>query len=227
MQSIENLLEYLAPIWRPVAVLMILTTMASAVLSPVWSQTGGGLLPLVVVTDPEEAKSLDWNEVRTTAGVDYPNRWDDLTLLDKCLWLTTEEVEKGLELSAALKSALRDFSCFFNFREQDEMPAVLSLYVEVHADTTFIRKAERSFSEGAASIQFKQVDIGIPELNVFVNHNGAYLYVFPRHGRSMWRIGYMAERRFKRYKLDFEYEEIQDFGLRYLRLLVDKYQDQL
>ena len=188
-------------------------------------QTQGGgdtLLPYVVVTDPDEATSVDWEALRKRAGTDYPSRWDDLTLVDSCLWIPPEELEERLGLTARLDAKKIDFQCKYRVHlSNGDSTVVLSVYVELHSAEQ-ARKNELGFSEGVSGRQFTPFDPGASDLKVYVNEKSKYLYVFPSGGRTMWRLGYRGDsvdpERFRR-----ESGLAPNLGPRFLELLVEKY----
>jgi tetratricopeptide (TPR) repeat protein len=185
---------------------------------------GGGdtLLPYVVVTDPDKAATVDWAALRKQAGTRYPSRWDDLTLVDSCLWISPEELQERLGLTARLDAKKIDFQCKYRVHlSNGDSTVVLSVYAELHSAEQ-ARKNELSFSEGISGSQFTPFYPGASDLKVYVNEKSKYLYVFPSGGRTMWRLGYRGDsvdpERFRRESgLD------PDLGPRFLRLLVEKY----
>jgi hypothetical protein len=193
---------------------------------------GGGdsLLPYVVVRDPAAVDSLDWDALRKEAGTDYPSRWDDLTLVDSCVWISPKELEEHLGLSARLTSKRIDYQCKYwvHFPNGDST-VLLQVYVEYHPKAETVLENKRGFSEGVSGRQFTPFDPGAADLEVYVHRKGKYLYAFPRDGVTMWRIGYKGagpERdRFYQPKGDAGID--QDLGPRFLRLLVDKYEGRL
>ena len=186
------------------------------------------LLPYVIVTDPGEMATLDFDELRTRAGTAYPSRWDDLTLVDSCLWISPETLEKHLGVSEPLSAVRSDFQCKYRVRTPDgyaDETVMMQVYVERHPTSEIVREKKRSFTEGVSVRQFTPFDAGASDLEVYVHHKGKYLYAFPRDGRTMWRIGYMGEgpERDKFYEPDGEAGMEQGFGPRYIRLLVETY----
>lgn len=190
---------------------------------------GSGLLPLVVENDPQNVDAIDWPSLRQSAGTHYPSRWDDLTLVNSCLWISPEELAEHLDLKAKLTVSYSDFQCKYRAHLANGSSGVfLSLYIELHPDTKYPRESEQGFASGAPSIQFTPFDAGAPDLNVYVHKKSHYLYAFPANGRSYWRIGYKPP-----YGLDGVYlppagsgieEEV---GPRFMQLLVEKYAGQL
>jgi len=67
---------------------------------------------------------------------------------------------------------------------------VLATAVRCKDSADKARENELGFSEGISGRQFTPFDSGAPDLGVYVNKKGKYLYVFPRNGRTMWRLGY-------------------------------------
>jgi len=185
---------------------------------------GGGdtLLPYVVVTDPDEAQSLNWAALRKRAGTDYPNRWDDLTLVDSCLWIPPKELEERLGLTARLDAKRIDFQCKYRVHlPNGDSTVVLSVYVELHSEEQ-ARKNELGFSEGVSGRQFTPFDPGAKDLKVYVNEKSKYLYVFPSGGRTMWRLGYRGDS-VDRERFNRESGIPPDLGPRFMQLLVEKY----
>jgi hypothetical protein len=176
------------------------------------------LLPYVLVADPDEVDSLDWEALRQRAGTDYPSRWDDLTLVDSCLWISPEELREYLGLSERLTAKRADFQCKYWVHDPNgESEVALQIYVERHATTKRVREIEADFSERFPSRQFTPLDPGARDLKAYVNNKGTYLYVFPENGITMWRIGYKPRNVALRLGL----------GPRFLQLLVQKYADHL
>jgi hypothetical protein len=199
--------------------------------SPDRSQEKPGIsLPRVVIGDPDEAASIDWATIRRQSGADYPSRWDDLTLLDSCLWIAPAELEERLGLTARLTAKKEGSQCKYRVRfPGEDGPVILSVYAELYRSAEDMRESERSFSTGISGQQFTNFDAGAEDLHVYVHRKGRYLYVFPREGRTKWRIGYLGRgpERDRFYRPEGEEGIAQDLGPRFLRLLVEKYGSQL
>jgi hypothetical protein len=199
--------------------------------SPDRSQEKPGIsLPRVVIRDPDEAASIDWERLRGLSGAGYPSRWDDLTLLDSCLWIAPAELGEKLGLTAGLTARKEGSQCKYRARfPEEDGPVVLSIYAELYRSAEDMRESERSFSTGVSGQQFTPFDAGAEDLRVYVHRKGRYLYVFPRDGRTKWRIGYLGRgpERDRFYRPEGEEEIAQDLGPRFMCLLVEKYGSQL
>ena len=184
------------------------------------------LLPYVVITDPGRIDGLDFGALRKQARTDYPSRWDDLTLVDSCLWISPEELQAHLGMSLRLTAKRRDFQCKYqvHFPEGDS-DVLLSVYVERHPNPEKLRESQRRFYEGVSGMQFTAFDPGAKDLTVYLSKKGRYLYVFPHDGITMWRLGYkvsvLNKDRFPLANGDGPIE--QDIGARFMKLLVEKY----
>ena len=68
-----------------------------------------------------------------------------------------------------------------------------------------------------------------PDLVVLVHHKAKHLYVYPKGGRTMWRLGYKAPgvERDLFYDPGGKTEVENNLGMRYMQLLVRKYDSQL
>jgi len=194
------------------------------------AQRRGGLLPRVLVTSNKEAQSIDWDALRRRAGSDYPSRWDDLTLLDTCLWLSAAEVKEHLGLSVRVTSRTEDYQCKYRVHLADgDAPLILSLHVELHNDADYPRESKTTLSTGIGAMQYKAFDVDADDLTVLVHHKGKSLYVFPRDGRSYWRLGYMGQtpQRDTFYSPPAVSGVARDIGPRFMQLLVAKFTGQL
>ena len=230
--SISMMLELQAQQGIRVSAEPVSETQAPAKAAPAAKPTpkgGSGLLPYVVVHDPEGIATLDWPDLRKSAATNYPSRWDDLTLVDSCLWISPDELADYLGLTARLSASSADFQCKYRVHLPNGNSGVfLSVYVELHPDTKYPREAEAGFASGPASMQFTPFDPGTADLKVYLHKKSRYLYAFPANGRSYWRLGYKPS-----YGLDGVYTPPagsgieQDVGPRFLKLLVEKYGGQL
>ena len=199
---------------------------------------GSGLLPYVVVTDLEASRVIDWPALRARAGMNYASRWDDLTLVDACLWIPPDELRKELNIEGRITARYTDHQCKFYVHatasNKEAMRAasgaesvlMLQIVVELHDSTDWPRKSEGTIG---GSRQYTPFDAGAPDLIVHAHHKNKHLYVYPQGGRTMWRLGYKAagpER-------DVIYDPTgvpgaaDNLGKRYMQLLVEKYGRQL
>ena len=186
------------------------------------------LLPYVVVTDPAEVAALDWAELRKRAGTSYPSRWDDLTLVDSCLWITPEELQKHLGLEYEVTAKRSDFQCKYRVHFPDgQTDVLLSVYVERYASAEKMRENEYEFSEGFPRLQFTPFDPGTPDLHVYLQNKSRYLYAFPADGVTMWRLGYKGSPLYTDWLSQPEGGVEKDIGAQYLQLLVVKYNGRL
>jgi hypothetical protein len=182
-------------------------------------------LPEPVIDTPAAAASIDWAAVRAEAGTDYPSRWDDLTLVDSCLWATPEELAEHLGIGVPIMTRRVDFQCRYYVGNYN---VFLHVYVEVHATAETVREAEYNFSEGFGRLQFTAMDPGASDLHVYVSTGSNYLYAFPENGRTQWRIQYLrAGPELEALNGPTDGEVLERIGPRFMQLLVEKYGGQL
>ena len=178
-------------------------------------------LPVVVIDDRDAAKDIDWAAAKAEGGMSFSSRWDNLTLVDSCLWATPEELAEHLGISMPIETRRVDFQCRYyvgNFN------VFLSIWLERHRATETVRKAEYDLSEGFPKIQFTRLDTGDPDLHAYA-HNGA----FPANGRTLWRIQFLrpGPERDAVIGPSGDTNVRNGIGPRFLALLVEKYGDQL
>ena len=165
-----------------------------------------------------------------TAG-DFPNRWDKLSQVGFCQWLTIEELERELDFRVPL--SCRDTGKGFQIEATaagDSWPQqVLMLIVEVHPGQETVREAETNTAEGFATKLFTPFDAGTPELHVYLANRGHYLYAFPADGLTIWRLEYLqpGEKRDIYYAPSPGRSGNADIGPRFMEMLVDKYESRL
>lgn len=161
-----------------------------------------------------------------TAG-DFPNRWDKLSQVDFCQWLTTEELERELDFRVSL--SCRDTGKGFLIEATapgDGWPQqVLMLIVEVHPGQETVRQAEANTADGMSTRFFTPFDAGTSELHVYLANRGHYLYAFPAGGLTLWRLEYLrpGENRDRYYSPSPGRSGNADLGPRFMEMLVDKY----
>lgn len=171
-------------------------------------------------------------EEQLSAGrADFPNRWDKLSQLNFCQWLTTEELERELSFHAPLscRSTRKGFKIETSV-EGDSWPEVIyMLIVEVHPGQETVRRAEVNTSEGFSKKLFTPFDAGTPELHVYLANKGHYLYAFPAGGLTLWRLEYLrpGPKRDRYYSPSPGRSGNADLGPRFLEMLVDKYKNKL
>jgi hypothetical protein len=197
----------------------------AAGVQPVAQDNRGGLLPHVLVKDPHAVESLDWSALRKKAGTAYPSRWDDLSLVKSCLWITPEELAEDLGLVHRVTARETDFQCKYRVHLPDGNSGILlSVYVELHESSAVPRAAELNFSSGVGGMQFTPLDVGAPDLHVYVHKRSQYLYAFPEGGQTYWRLGFRPT-----YGMEDVYQPAagadieQEIGVRFMKLLVKKY----
>ncbi|WP_299082312.1 hypothetical protein [uncultured Paraglaciecola sp.] len=188
-----------------------------------------GLTPYVVVTSAHVADRLNWNGLRRLTATNYSNRWDDLSMVDSCLWISADELAKRLGLSVQLTATNSDFQCKYRVKLPNGKGGVLlSLYVEFHQQSQNTRNAESRLSEGPASRQFSPFNLSVDDLNVYVNKRSRYLYVFPKNGQTLWRIGYKAPYGLKDiYQPSSNAGIDQHIGSVFVRMIVEKFASRL
>ncbi len=170
-------------------------------------------------------------EKQLAASVDFPNRWDKLSKVDACQWLTIDELEKALTFHSPLacRKTRKGFIIETSI-EGDDYPAVpFMLIIEVHPGQKTVRKAEADVSEGFATKLFTPFDAGTSEVNVYLSNKGHYLYAFPVGGLSLWRLQYLkpSAERDKYYSPSPGRSGNPDLGPRFMEMLVDKFADRL
>lgn len=164
------------------------------------------------------------------AAPDFPNRWDKLSQVDFCAWLTAEELGQAMTWHAPLTCRRTDHGFRYELpHEGDDWPVAFMLIVEVHPSQDTVRRAEINTSEGFSKRLFTPFDPGTPELHVYVSNKGHYLYAFPAGGLTLWRLEYLpaSPRRDRYYSPSPGRSGNADLGPRFLELLVDKYRDRL
>jgi hypothetical protein len=179
--------------------------------------------------------SLNWAAIRPESGKRHASRWDNLTLLDHCYWLTANAVETGLGLLHPIEFRRVETRCQYRFRSPQGPKGwtsrILSLYVEVHADPANVREAEARLSQGLTGGGFQLFETGAPDLHVYVSRTGDYLYVFPENGITLWRLGYLEDSPENRTLYTTMPSRpgapTRDLGRRFMQLLVDTYKDRL
>lgn len=199
---------------------------------------GSQLLPYVIVTDLGASRSIDWSSLRARAGQNYVNRWDDLTLVDACLWIPPQELREIFGIDGRITARYTDHQCKFWVHATDankeqmlkatgaESTLFLQINVELHDSAEYPRGALEGMT---GSMQYTQFDVGASDLVVLTHHKAKHLYVYPKDGRTMWRLGYKAQG----VERDLFYDPTDktgvgnNLGMRYLQLLVKKYGGQL
>ena len=202
---------------------------------------GSQLLPYVIVTDLKASRSIDWSSVRARAGQNYINRWDDLTLVDACLWIPPQELRKQFGIDGRITARYTDHQCKFWVHATDankekmlkasgaESTLFLQINVELHDSAEYPRGALEGMTDRIGRMQYTQFDVGASDLVVLTHHKAKHLYVYPNGGRTMWRLGYKAPG----VERDLFYDPTgktgvgNNLGMRYLQLLVKKYGGQL
>jgi len=171
-------------------------------------------------------------EAQLAAGrSDFPNRWDRLSQVGFCQWLTTKELERELTFRAPL--SCRDTGKGFRIEasvEGDDWPEqVFMLIVEVHPTQETVRRAEINTSQGFSTRLFTPFDVGTPELNVYLANRGHYLYAFPAGGLTLWRLEYLrpGPKRDRYYAPSPGRSGNADLGPRFMEMLVDKFSEWL
>jgi hypothetical protein len=162
---------------------------------------------------------------------DFPNRWDKLSQVDFCEWLTTGELERELVFHSPLACrATRSGFVIETSVEGGSWPEQLfMLIVEVHPTEESVRIAETNTSKGFATKLFTPFDAGTPELHVYLANRGHYLYAFPAGGLTLWRLEYLppGPKRDRYYVPSPGRSGNADLGPRFMEMLVDKYNDVL
>ncbi len=201
---------------------------------------GSGLLPYVVVTDLEASRSIDWPSLRARANRHYVNRWDDLTLVDACLWIPPQELRKELGIEGRITARYVDHQCKFWVHATDankermiktlgaESTLLLQINVELHDSAEYPRGALEGMTDKIGRMQYTPFDL-TPDLVVLVHHKAKHLYVYPKGGRTMWRIGYKApgDERDLFYSPKGKTDVENNLGMLYMQLLVRKYNGQI
>jgi hypothetical protein len=170
-------------------------------------------------------------EQLASGRAEFPNRWDKLSQLGFCQWLTTDELERELDFHAPL--SCRDTGKGFVIEsavDGDSWPEqVFMLIVEVHPTQETVRRAETNTSEGFSTKLFTPFDAGTPELHVYLANRGHYLYAFPAGGLTLWRLEYLrpGPKRDRYYLASPGRSGSADLGPRFMEMLVDKYADRL
>jgi tetratricopeptide (TPR) repeat protein len=208
------------------------------VIVPQGPRGGSHMMPYVLITDLEASRSVDWSALRTRANTNYPNRWDDLTLVDACLWIPPDELRDKLNIEGRITARYTDAQCKFYVHATDSNKAqmlaaagaesvmMLQVYVELHDSTDWPRESEGNIG---GSSQYTSFDAGARDLIVHTHHKSKHLYVYPRGGRTMWRLGYKAAgpERDVIYDPAGQPGAADNLGMRYMQLLVEKYGRQL
>jgi hypothetical protein len=202
---------------------------------------GSQLLPYVIVTDLKTSRNIDWPSLRARAGQNYVNRWDDLTLIDACLWIPPQELREKFGIDGRITARYTDHQCKFWVHATDankeqmvkasgaESTLFLQVRVELHDSAEYPRGALESMTDGIGRMQYTQFDVGASDLVVLTHHKAKHLYVYSKGGRTMWRLGYKAPG----VERDLFYDPTgktgvgNNIGMRYLQLLVKKYGGQL
>jgi len=208
------------------------------IIVPKGPRGGSNMMPYVLVTDLEASRSVDWAALRSRANMNYVSRWDDLTLVDACLWIPPDELRDKFNIKGRITARYTDARCKFYVHATDsnkkqmlatsgaESMMMLQVYVELHDSTDWPRESEGNIG---GSSQYTSFDAGARDLIVHTHHKNKHLYVYPQDGRTMWRLGYKAagpER-------DVIYDPTgvpgaaDNLGKRYMQLLVEKYGRQL
>lgn len=207
---------------------------------PAGPRGGSGLLPYVIVTELEASRSIDWPSLRARAGKNYVNRWDDLTLVDACLWIPPQDLRRELGIEGRVTARYIDHQCKFWVHATDankermiktlgaDSALLLQINVELHDSAEYPREALEGMTDKIGRMQYKPFDVA-PDLVVLVHHKAKHLYVYPKGGRTMWRLGYKAPgvERDLFYDPEGRTEVENNLGMRYLQLLVRKYDGQL
>jgi hypothetical protein len=179
---------------------------------------------------PEPAIRAEPEPVQSDARRTFPNRWDKLSQVDYCQWLTADELAGELTFHVPLEC--RKTPSGFRYELVDpggDRPVAFMLIVEVHPGQESVRSAESGLSEGFAKRFFTPFDAGTPDLNVYVSTKGYYLYAFPAGGLTLWRLEYLEEspERDKYYSPSPGRSGNADLGPRFIEMLVDKYGNRL
>lgn len=196
--------------------------MVGMMLTQAQSATAEPVAESLVRKEPKSAES--------PARADFPNRWDKLSQVDYCDWLTPDELARQLTLHAPLECRRTDNGFRYELpRDGDDWPVAFFLLIEVHPGQESVRKAEAGVSEGFAKRLFTPFDPGTAELNVYVSNKGHYLYAFPAGGLTLWRLEYIkaSPERDKYYSPSPGRSGNADLGPRFIEILVDKYRDKL
>ena len=170
-------------------------------------------------------------EQLASARADFPNRWDKLTDVDFCQWLTTDELAKELEFRAPLSCRKTKHGFVMTASvEGDSWPEqVFMLITEVHPTQETVREAEANTTDDFSQKLFTPFNAGASDLHVYLANRGHYLYAFPSGGLTLWRLEYLrpGEKRDRYYVPSPGRSGNPDLGPRFMELLVAKYGSKL
>ncbi|MGI9318786.1 MAG: hypothetical protein ACR2QW_15770, partial [bacterium] len=203
---------------------------------------GTDLAPYVVVADIDKVRSINWSAVRADGGMNYTSRWDDLTLLDACLWIPPDELREAFGIEGRVTARYTDGQCKFWVHSTDanreamrehsraDSTVLLQILVELHESTEWPGRIENNYrTDRVIKMQYSPFEAGASDLKVYAHHKTKHLYVFPQGGRTLWRMAYLppgAERDVF-YNPTGQPGQADNIGLRYMQLLVEKYGGQL
>lgn len=178
---------------------------------------------------PPPAPSID--DQLAAARKDFPSRWDKLSDVSFCQWLTTDELERELSFKAPLscRETRQGFSIEASLPGDSWPEQIFMLIVEVHPGQETVREAEANTSEGFSTRLFTPFDAGTPEVHVYLANKGHYLYAFPAGGLTLWRLEYLppGEKRDRYYSPSPGRSGSGDLGARFMEMLVEKYRGRL